>query len=179
MAILERLAAHDAANTEWQRGLSISHERIGELLAAQGDLAGALLAQRASLLVRERLAARDATNAQWQQDVANAHIWIGIVLRFQGDLPGAIIAFRASLAINERLAVMDPSNVVWERALLLSHWQIADALLSVGDRASARPHALAAVAFARDRRARFPDQPQAATDLRNAQSLLGRVNATR
>ena len=38
----EALAARDPANTEWQSGLSISHDRIGKVLLAQGDGPGAL-----------------------------------------------------------------------------------------------------------------------------------------
>ncbi|MBF0144499.1 MAG: hypothetical protein HQL59_13715, partial [Magnetococcales bacterium] len=36
--------ASDPSNAEWQRDLSVSHEKIGEVLSAQGDLAGALRA---------------------------------------------------------------------------------------------------------------------------------------
>ena len=34
------------ANTEWQRDLSVSHDRIGDVLVAQGDGPGALAAYR-------------------------------------------------------------------------------------------------------------------------------------
>jgi len=40
----EPLAALDARNTEWQRDLSLSHDRIGEVLQAQGDFVGATAA---------------------------------------------------------------------------------------------------------------------------------------
>ena len=35
------LAGRDPANTQWQRDLSVSHERIGNVLVAQGDGAAA------------------------------------------------------------------------------------------------------------------------------------------
>jgi hypothetical protein len=66
---LERLAAADPSNAGWQRDLSVSHERIGDVLRAQGDLGGALQAYRADLAVAERLAAADPSNAGWQRDV--------------------------------------------------------------------------------------------------------------
>ena len=44
LAIREALAAHDPANTEWQRDLSVSHNKIGDVLVTQGDGAGALAA---------------------------------------------------------------------------------------------------------------------------------------
>jgi tetratricopeptide (TPR) repeat protein len=70
LAIAERLAGQDAANTEWQRDLSVSHERIGDVRQAQGDLNGALGAYEQGLAIRERLAAQDATNATWRDDLA-------------------------------------------------------------------------------------------------------------
>ena len=46
LAIREALAARDPANTEWQRDLSVSHDKIGDVLVAQGDGPGALAAYR-------------------------------------------------------------------------------------------------------------------------------------
>ena len=66
---LERLAASDPSNAGWQRDLSVSQEKIGDVLRAQGDLAGGLRAYRESLAVRERLAASDPSNAGWQRDL--------------------------------------------------------------------------------------------------------------
>jgi tetratricopeptide (TPR) repeat protein len=65
----ERLAQQDPNNAQWQRDLSVSHDRIGDMLAAQGEGAAALTAYRASLAIAERLAQQDPNNAQWQTDV--------------------------------------------------------------------------------------------------------------
>ena len=59
LAIRERLAAADRSNTEWQRDLSISYEKVGDVLKAQGKLDDALTAYRDSLAIRERLIAAD------------------------------------------------------------------------------------------------------------------------
>jgi hypothetical protein len=69
LAVAVRLAAADPSNAGWQRDLSVSQERIGNVLRAQGDLAGALRAYRESLAVRARLAAADPSNAVWQRDL--------------------------------------------------------------------------------------------------------------
>ena len=42
---------------------------MGDVLVAQGDLAGALRAFQASLKIAERLAAADPSNAGWQRDL--------------------------------------------------------------------------------------------------------------
>ena len=68
--ILERLAKADPGNAGWQRDLSVSHEKIGDVQRAQGDLAAALTSYRASLAIMERLAKADPGNAGWQRDLA-------------------------------------------------------------------------------------------------------------
>ncbi len=49
LEIRARLAAADPGNAGWQRDLSLSRLRIGDLLRAVGDLTGALASYRASL----------------------------------------------------------------------------------------------------------------------------------
>jgi len=48
----------------------VSHNKIGDLQAARGDLAGAEASYRAVLANAERLAALGPGNAEWQRDVA-------------------------------------------------------------------------------------------------------------
>ncbi|WP_374262655.1 SUMF1/EgtB/PvdO family nonheme iron enzyme, partial [Zoogloea sp.] len=116
--------ARDAANTEWQRDLSVSHGNIGDVLQAQGDGPGALAAYRNSHAIAEALAARDPANTEWQRDLSVSHNKIGDVLGAQGDGPGALAAYRNSLAIFEALAARDPANTEWQRDLSVSHDRI-------------------------------------------------------
>jgi tetratricopeptide (TPR) repeat protein len=69
LAIREGLSQRDPANTQWQRDLSVSHERIGDVRVSQGDGPGALTAHEAALAIAEGLAQRDPANTQWQVDV--------------------------------------------------------------------------------------------------------------
>ena len=86
----------------------MSQEKVGDVLLAQGDLAGALQAYRESLAIRARLAAADPSNAGWQRDLSVSQEKVGDVLLAQGDLAGALQAYRESLAIGARLAAADP-----------------------------------------------------------------------
>jgi len=67
-----RLAAADPANTGWQRDLSVSHNKLGDVATAAGDLAAARTAYQASLDIRARLAAADPANTGWQRDLSSA-----------------------------------------------------------------------------------------------------------
>ncbi len=84
-------------NAGWQRDLSVSHNKIGDVQVAQGDLPAALTSFQASLASVERLAEADPGNAGWQRDLSVSHDRIGDVQVAQGDLPAALTSYRASL----------------------------------------------------------------------------------
>ena len=68
-ATTDRRRAHDPGNAGWQRDLSISHDRIGDVLVAQGEGGAALAAYGSGMAIAERLAAADPGNAEWQRDL--------------------------------------------------------------------------------------------------------------
>jgi len=129
---LQKLCRQAPGNAGWQRDLSISHDRIGDVLSAQGDLTAALAAYRASLEIRARLAAADPGNAGWQRDLSVSHNKLGDVLRAQGDLTAALAAYRASLEISARLAAADPGNAGWQRDLAAAHCYVGMVLQEQG-----------------------------------------------
>jgi hypothetical protein len=51
LAIAERLAKADPGNAGWQRHLSVSHDKIGDVQQAQDDLAAALTSYPRSQLI--------------------------------------------------------------------------------------------------------------------------------
>jgi tetratricopeptide (TPR) repeat protein len=64
-----RLTAADPSNTDWQRDLSISYNKLGDVAMAQGQLDAAAQAYRDSLEVRKKLTAADPSNTEWQRDL--------------------------------------------------------------------------------------------------------------
>ena len=60
----------DPGVADLQRDLAVSHNKIGDVRRARGDLAGAETSHRAALKIAESLAALDPTNATWQRDLA-------------------------------------------------------------------------------------------------------------
>jgi len=81
------------------------------------------------------------------------------------------------MAIGTRLTERDPGNTEWQRALWVSHWRLGFTHLQLGQPAEARPHGEMALALARARLARFPDQPQTASDLAAAENLFRGIKA--
>ena len=85
--IIAKLAAADPGNAGWQRDLSVSWGKLGEVREAQGDLAGALQAYE-SRKITVKLAAADPGNAGWQRDLATSWEKLGQVREAQGDRAG-------------------------------------------------------------------------------------------
>jgi tetratricopeptide (TPR) repeat protein len=114
---MERLAKSDPGNSGWQRDLSVSDDKVGDVQVAQGDLAGALTSYRNSLAIRDRLAKSDPGNAGWQRDLSVSYERVGDVQVAQGDLAGALKSYRDSLAIRQRLASLGVRNTQWRNDL--------------------------------------------------------------
>lgn len=104
-AIIERLVQKDPANAEWQRDLSVGHNKIGAVRQAQGDLAGALAAYQAALAIIERLSQQDPTNAQWQRDLAMSLGNLSFALLFDRQFQEAIAAAEEALALDPNPAI--------------------------------------------------------------------------
>ena len=125
-------------NVGWQRDLSVSHNKVGDLAAASGDLSAARDAYTAALAIRQRLADADPGNAGWQRDLSVSHDMIGGLAVAAGDLSAARSAYEASLAIAQRLADADPGNAGWQRDLSVGHEKVGDLAVAAGDLPAAR-----------------------------------------
>ena len=117
LAIAERLAKSDPGNANWQRDLSVSYEKVGDVLVQQSNLAEALKFYQASLAISERLAKSDPGNANWQRDLLVSHWKLASVFRDQGDQEKAIDALRQGREIMARLVSLSPDNTGWKRDL--------------------------------------------------------------
>ena len=95
LAISERLAEQDKTNAGWQRDLSVSYEKVGDVLVAQGKLQDALDAYQQSLAISKRLAEQDKSNSGWQRDLSVSYDKVGDVLVAQGKLQDALDALPA------------------------------------------------------------------------------------
>ena len=111
----------DPANTRWQRDLSVSHSKLGDLRRARGEAAAAEESYAASLATAKRLVAMDPANTVWQRDLSVCHSKQGDLRRARGETAAAEESYVASLAIRERLTAMDPANTGLQRDLGIIH----------------------------------------------------------
>ena len=82
-----------------QRDLSVSYNRIADVLLQHRNSAAALKAYQDALVIRERLAKADPFNTQAQRDLSISYTNVGDVLLQQGNAPAALKAYQDALAI--------------------------------------------------------------------------------
>ena len=82
--------------------------RVGDVLLAQRNLAGAHEAYRRSLALAEGLGGSDPGNSEWQRDLA-VNIWkVATVLVQQGNLSEALKLFRRGRSLIAALQTRAP-----------------------------------------------------------------------
>ncbi|MCX6874036.1 MAG: TIR domain-containing protein [Verrucomicrobia bacterium] len=135
--IAECLVNSDPGNANWQRKLTDSLDRLGDLAMDQGDLAGAFRYVSESKAIAERLATTDPTNVGWQRDIWMANIKLGDLATAQGDIPAAFDYWAKAGDIPQRLAASDPANAEWQRDLSVSLEKLGDLAVAQGDLAGA------------------------------------------
>ena len=132
-----QLATINPRNVAWPTGFCAALSKIGDSLAAQGNLAEALNAYRHSRDIAEQLVKAGLGDAVWENDLATSHDKIGDILVAQRHLAEALTTYKQGRAIRDRLTRLDPSNAAWQRDLALSLGKIGDVLGDQGSLAEA------------------------------------------
>ena len=83
--ISEQLAGADPDNPQYQRDVSISLEKAGDLLADRGEVGAAMEHHTRSLYIREQLAGADPDNPDYQRNVAVSADRVARLLESMGD----------------------------------------------------------------------------------------------
>ena len=106
--------------------MSISHNKIGDLLVRQGKLPHALAAYKTALAIAKHLATADPGNADGSATCPSRISKIGHVLRAQGNLLDALATFKIFLTMAEGLATADPGNADWQRDVAIGNERLGE-----------------------------------------------------
>jgi len=131
--VFQSLLDQQPANIDWQRELSVSFEKVGDVQVARGNLPEALKSYQAGLAIADRLAKSDPGNAGWQRDLSVSFEKVGDVQEAQGNLPEAMKSYQAEFAILDRLAKSDPGNAGWQRSLAVSFEKVGNVQVAQGN----------------------------------------------
>ncbi len=130
---LIKLCQRDPGNTEFQRDLSNSHDKIGNLQQRLGHTDVALNAYQDSLAIRQTISQHDPGNTDFQHDLSASQNNIGDLQLRRGNTDAALKAHQDSLAIRQTISQRDPNNTHLQRDLSVSHERIGDLQLRLGN----------------------------------------------
>jgi tetratricopeptide (TPR) repeat protein len=144
-ALATRRAQLEPGAARWQRHLSVSNDRVGDVQVAQGNLGAALTSYLALRETAKRLSLLDPGTAQWQSDLAVSYNKFGDVQVVQGDLRAARANYEVAQEIRTRLLQREPGNAEWQLDLSVSQERIGDMQSAQGDLGAALVSYLAAL----------------------------------
>lgn len=131
-SIIDRLIQADPDSVTLQRDLSISYNKVGDVLVIQANFPAALKTFQDSLAVIGGLAKAQPDDKGWQRDLAFCYDRIGGVFVSQGKLTEAAQNHNASLDIALRLAAAEPTNPGYQRDVSFAHERVGDVMMERG-----------------------------------------------
>jgi tetratricopeptide (TPR) repeat protein len=124
-AIFERLASIDPENTNYQRDLAATMDRVADLRSAQ-DPASALEAYTRCLAISERLANADPDNVLYQRDLAFSAIKVASSLEALGDASAQGYWWKAHeilLALDADGNLLEKHRKIFDLVGFKANWQ--------------------------------------------------------
>jgi non-specific serine/threonine protein kinase/serine/threonine-protein kinase len=120
--------------------LAMTYSRLGDMLWARGDNAGALEQYQAARDIRGRLSEENPTSAALKQDLAASYYSLGqSYLRVHNDADAAT-SYAAARALQQQVVEADPANAQARRDLAVSIAKLGDVARVRGDVATALAH---------------------------------------
>jgi tetratricopeptide (TPR) repeat protein len=161
----ERLARAEPDRADYQRDLSGSSIKMGDLYSALGQGEEARQAYLKFLAIAERLAQADPDRADYQRDLSVSLNKMGDLYRALGQGEEARQAFLKALAIRERLAQAEPDRADYQRDLSVSLENMGDLYRALGQGEEARQAYLKSLAIAERLAQAEPDRADYQRDL--------------
>ena len=153
LAIAEQLA-HDDPGVRRDAAVSSAHDLLGDVLEAQGDLAGALAEHRAALALDER---NVHPGVMEQRSAAIAHVKIGQLLESRGELDASVAEVRKGIAIMSKVVAAEPAAAEHARDLATFHETLGRMLALRGDVSGAHAEFREALSIVRPFAEREPE----------------------
>jgi tetratricopeptide (TPR) repeat protein len=122
----------DANHPKWQRDLSVSYNKLGELAVTCGKLDKAERLFADGLKVAQALAESDPGNAGWQRDLFVSYSKLGDLAVARGKLDEAERLFGDGLNVAKALTESDPDNTGGQRDLSVSYERLGDLAVARG-----------------------------------------------
>ena len=131
--IAKRLYERDQSNKEYQRMLSVSHERVGDIKHRLGNLEAAFESYEASLLIAEKLVEQSPEKFEYQRHLSISYAKLGNLHLHKGESQLALESYDKAIAIKKQLIASKPDDITLKRDLAVSHNQIGASESKLGN----------------------------------------------
>jgi len=137
-AAFEARAQAEPGRADYQCDLSVSYERLGDLMSALGQGEQAREFFEKSLGAIERVAQAEPERADFQRQLSVSYNKLGDLMRALGQGEQAREFFEKDLAIAQRLAQAEPGRADYQRDLSVSYNKLGDLMSALGQGEQAR-----------------------------------------
>ena len=172
MTILESRVAAEPDRADYQRDLSISYERLGDLLQALGQGDAARQYYQQALEIRQRLVAAARPRRLPARSVGILQR-LGDLLQALGQGDAARQYYQQALEIAQRLVAAEPDRADYQRDLSVFYGRLGDLLQALGQGDAARQYYQQALEIAQRLVAAEPDRADYQRDLSISYERLG------
>ena len=163
--LLKMWAESEPDRSDYQRDLSVSHNKMGDLLRALGQGEAARGHYESALGIAQRLARGEPDRSDYQRDLSVSHERMGDLLRALGQGEAARGYYESALGIAQRLATGEPDRSDYQRDLSVSHERMGDLLRALGQGEAARGHYESCLGIAQRLASAEPDRADYQWDL--------------
>jgi tetratricopeptide (TPR) repeat protein len=137
--VLDRkLALRDPENTQWQRDLLWSLNRVGDLQREINEFAEALKTFDEAVQVATKLVARNSADADQMRSLASVWDKVGGVKDKLNDRAGTQKAYEELLDLRRQVAARDPENSTWQKDISTALDKLGEVMQRSGNMAGAR-----------------------------------------
>jgi tetratricopeptide (TPR) repeat protein len=132
--IMAELVRLNPGNSEWQYELSLSRNRLGDVLMLAGNVNGALDAFNSGLVIRQKLNTIEPTSPKWKYALLDSYAKVGDALMKLDRRDEALDAYESALTLGRELVDNDQTNnLSWQRELAVAYERTGIALKSLGE----------------------------------------------
>ncbi|UGT60147.1 tetratricopeptide repeat protein [Nocardia asteroides] len=129
---LDARATDEPGRTDYQRDLSVSYNKVGDLYRALGRGDDAMNAYQNSLTIAQKLATDEPGRTDYQRDLSISYDNVGDLYRALGRGDDAMNAYQNSLTIRQKLATDEPGRADYQRDLSVSYNRVGDLYQALG-----------------------------------------------
>jgi uncharacterized caspase-like protein len=162
-----------------ERSISVALDRLGGVLIAKGDRAGAIAAYKRGLEIGDKLYAGAPDEPLYRRDLAVGLIKMGDIELAAADYAVAEASFRRAVEISAALAEDHPENLDWQRDRVSTLTRLGDVLVAQGRIDEAAEAYQSGLDLAQALHAAHPDEPEVTRDLQLSWGKMANIHYVR